>query len=215
MIITRSPLRISLGGGGHRSAFVLPRTHRLVVSAAIDKYVYITLHETFDQELIMKYSKMELVRSGGRGEASDRSGSPATGPDRHSAPRNHEHGGHPRGYRAWLFRQLHDRAAAGTAHLPEERRSAAVSSPSRPAISRSTCWANRSESRISTSPRLAGSPASSFCPMAGSRSPRCNCTPETLYNLEDNLLLFFTGFTRSASAILREQDQRTRAATAR
>jgi D-glycero-alpha-D-manno-heptose-7-phosphate kinase len=33
---------------------------------------------------------------------------------------------------------------------------------------------------------------------------------ETLYNLEDNLLLFFTGFTRSASAILAEQDQRTR-----
>jgi D-glycero-alpha-D-manno-heptose-7-phosphate kinase len=33
---------------------------------------------------------------------------------------------------------------------------------------------------------------------------------ETLYNLEDNLLLFFTGFTRSASAILQEQDQRTR-----
>jgi D-glycero-alpha-D-manno-heptose-7-phosphate kinase len=33
---------------------------------------------------------------------------------------------------------------------------------------------------------------------------------ETLYNLEDNLLLFFTGFTRSASAILAEQDTRTR-----
>jgi D-glycero-alpha-D-manno-heptose-7-phosphate kinase len=33
---------------------------------------------------------------------------------------------------------------------------------------------------------------------------------ETLYNLEDNLLLFFTGFTRSASAILSEQDQKTR-----
>jgi D-glycero-alpha-D-manno-heptose-7-phosphate kinase len=33
---------------------------------------------------------------------------------------------------------------------------------------------------------------------------------ETLYNLEDNLLLFFTGFTRSASAILAEQDRKTR-----
>jgi D-glycero-alpha-D-manno-heptose-7-phosphate kinase len=33
---------------------------------------------------------------------------------------------------------------------------------------------------------------------------------ETLYNLEDNLLLFLTGFTRSASAILAEQDQKTR-----
>ena len=33
---------------------------------------------------------------------------------------------------------------------------------------------------------------------------------ETLCNLEDNLLLFFTGFTRSASAILADQDTRTR-----
>jgi D-glycero-alpha-D-manno-heptose-7-phosphate kinase len=37
---------------------------------------------------------------------------------------------------------------------------------------------------------------------------------ETLYNLEDNLLLFFTGFTRSASAILSEQDQKRAAAIA-
>jgi len=33
---------------------------------------------------------------------------------------------------------------------------------------------------------------------------------DALFNLEDNLLLFFTGFTRSASAILSEQDQKTR-----
>jgi D-glycero-alpha-D-manno-heptose-7-phosphate kinase len=33
---------------------------------------------------------------------------------------------------------------------------------------------------------------------------------ETLYNLEDNLLLFFTGYSRSASGILKEQDDRSR-----
>ena len=33
---------------------------------------------------------------------------------------------------------------------------------------------------------------------------------ETLFNLEDNLLLFFTGYSRSASAILREQDGKSR-----
>jgi D-glycero-alpha-D-manno-heptose-7-phosphate kinase len=33
---------------------------------------------------------------------------------------------------------------------------------------------------------------------------------ETLYNLEDNLLLFFTGYSRSASEILRDQDDRTK-----
>ena len=62
MIITRSPLRISLGGGGTD----LPSYYRehggFVISAAIDKYVYITLHETFSQELIVKYSQMEIGR---------------------------------------------------------------------------------------------------------------------------------------------------------
>jgi D-glycero-alpha-D-manno-heptose-7-phosphate kinase len=33
---------------------------------------------------------------------------------------------------------------------------------------------------------------------------------ETLYNLEDNLLLFFTGYSRSASSILKEQNDRSR-----
>ena len=63
MIITRSPLRISLGGGGTN----LPSYYRehtgFVISAAIDKYVYITLHQTFVPELIIKYSKMERVNS--------------------------------------------------------------------------------------------------------------------------------------------------------
>src|SRR6201995_1508596 len=63
MIITRSPLRISLGGGGTD----LPSYYRehtgFLIAAAIDKYVYITLHETFVTELIIKYSKLERVQS--------------------------------------------------------------------------------------------------------------------------------------------------------
>ena len=34
--------------------------------------------------------------------------------------------------------------------------------------------------------------------------------PETLHNLEDNLLLFFTGYTRTASEILKDQDSRSK-----
>src|SRR5262245_34557953 len=63
MIITRSPLRISLGGGGTDPPSYYRAHSGFVLSAAIDKYVYITLHQTFDQELIIKYSKMERVRS--------------------------------------------------------------------------------------------------------------------------------------------------------
>jgi D-glycero-alpha-D-manno-heptose-7-phosphate kinase len=61
MIITRSPLRISLGGGGTD----LPSYYRehggFLIAGAIDKYVYITLHETFVPEIIVRYSKMEVV----------------------------------------------------------------------------------------------------------------------------------------------------------
>ncbi len=63
MIITRSPLRISLGGGGTD----LPSYYRdhsgFVIAGAIDKYVYITLHRTFVEDLIIKYSSMERVKS--------------------------------------------------------------------------------------------------------------------------------------------------------
>src|SRR5215470_2551763 len=62
MIITRSPLRISLGGGGTD----LPSYYRghggFLMAAAIDKYVYFTVHRTFVDELIVKYSRLERVK---------------------------------------------------------------------------------------------------------------------------------------------------------
>src|SRR5436305_12826808 len=63
MIITRSPLRISLGGGGTDLPSYYKKHSGFLIAAAIDKYVYITLHQTFKQELIVKYSRMEHVKS--------------------------------------------------------------------------------------------------------------------------------------------------------
>ena len=61
MIIARSPLRITLGGGGTD----LPSYYRdqtgFLIAAAIDKYVYITVHQTFIDDLIVKYSMLERV----------------------------------------------------------------------------------------------------------------------------------------------------------
>ncbi|HQN89628.1 MAG TPA: hypothetical protein PLK36_06085, partial [Methanoregulaceae archaeon] len=39
---------------------------------------------------------------------------------------------------------------------------------------------------------------------------KLNISQETLFNLEDNLLLFFTGYSRSASAVLKEQDDKSK-----
>src|SRR5260221_8997801 len=63
MIITRSPLRISLGGGGTDLPSYYREHEGFLIAAAIDKYVCMTLHQTFVEELIVKYSKLERVRS--------------------------------------------------------------------------------------------------------------------------------------------------------
>src|ERR1700704_894188 len=61
MIITRSPLRITLGGGGTD----LPSYYRehggLLIAAAIDKYVYVTVMRPFIEGIFLKYSKLEHV----------------------------------------------------------------------------------------------------------------------------------------------------------
>ena len=68
MLIVRSPLRISLGGGGTD----LPSYYRehggFLIAGAINKYVYITLHRTFNDELIVKTSKHERVSHAGEVE---------------------------------------------------------------------------------------------------------------------------------------------------
>ncbi len=62
MIITRSPLRITLGGGGTD----LPSYYRghggCVISAAIDKYVYVSVMRPFKEGIYLKYSELEHVR---------------------------------------------------------------------------------------------------------------------------------------------------------
>src|ERR1051326_5272934 len=61
MIISRSPLRITLGGGGTDVPSYYSEHEGFLIAAAIDKYVYITIHHSFVDELIVKYSVLERV----------------------------------------------------------------------------------------------------------------------------------------------------------
>lgn len=63
MIIVRSPLRITLGGGGTDLPSYYEKNEGFLISAAIDKYVYITLHENFEEEIYLKYSKIEKAKT--------------------------------------------------------------------------------------------------------------------------------------------------------
>ena len=61
MIIARSPLRISLGGGGTDLASYYQDYEGFLVAASIDKYVYVTTIRPFTSGIFLKYSKLEHV----------------------------------------------------------------------------------------------------------------------------------------------------------
>ncbi|HAM34307.1 MAG TPA: GHMP kinase [Elusimicrobia bacterium] len=61
MIISRTPFRISLAGGGTDLSAFYRRQPGAVVSTAIDKYMYITVNRYFDDNIILKYRRTELV----------------------------------------------------------------------------------------------------------------------------------------------------------
>src|SRR5262252_1263040 len=59
MIITRTPLRISIGGGGSDLPSYYERFGGFFISAAIDKYVFIGINKTFTNEYFIRYSSQE------------------------------------------------------------------------------------------------------------------------------------------------------------
>lgn len=63
MVITKAPLRISFAGGGTDLAAFYERDYGAVVSASIDKFVYIAMHPFFEKKLVLKYSKTEVAAS--------------------------------------------------------------------------------------------------------------------------------------------------------
>lgn len=63
MIIVKAPLRISIGGGGTDLPSYYENFGSTFISAAINKYIYISVHPIFIEDIILKYSEMEKVKS--------------------------------------------------------------------------------------------------------------------------------------------------------
>jgi D-glycero-alpha-D-manno-heptose-7-phosphate kinase len=209
MIITRSPSRISLGGGGTDLPSYYRQHGGFVISAAIDKYVYITLHDTFFEEAIIKYSqtervmKTEEIRHPLIRESLLLAGVSAEGLE--IASMSDIPAGTGLGssgsFTTALLHALHTHRKTivpkhelaeqachieiDLAHEPVGKQDQYIA-----AFGGITCFEFLPDDRVQVSAlRMSG---------------------EALANLEDNLLLFFTGYTRSASQILADQDQRTR-----
>src|SRR6202043_173175 len=209
MIITRSPLRISLGGGGTDLPSYYEEHSGFLIAAAIDKYVYITLHRTFVQELIVKYSKLERVKSVDEvehpiiREALKLLGVEAPYLEISSLadiPAGTGLGSSGsfttallKALHAWKMNLVHPAQLAEQACTIEiDRLGEPIGKQDQyiAAYGGLTCFPFFPNGNVETSP------------------PKID--PETQYNLEDNLLLFFTGYSRSASKILKEQDDRSR-----
>ena len=209
MIITRSPLRVSLGGGGTD----LPSYYRefggFLVAAAVDKYVYITQHRTFQEEIIVKYSKLERVATVEQiehpivREALKLVG--ITDPHLELTSMADIPGGTGLGssgsFTTALLKALHafKKNLLSPAELAEQACDIEINRLGEPigkqdqyiaAIGGITAFTFHRDGRVEFRPvRLA---------------------EETLFNLEDNLLLFFTGYSRSASSILKDQNDRSK-----
>lgn len=61
MIITRTPARVTFGGGGTDLPSYCLKYGGFVIGAAVDKYIYINLHDIFIDKIIAHYSKSEMV----------------------------------------------------------------------------------------------------------------------------------------------------------
>lgn len=61
MIISRTPLRMSFVGGGSDMESYYSNTPGAVVSTAINKYIYIMVSKQFDGRIIIQYSDIEIV----------------------------------------------------------------------------------------------------------------------------------------------------------
>jgi D-glycero-alpha-D-manno-heptose-7-phosphate kinase len=209
MIITRSPLRITLGGGGTDLPSYYRKHTGFLISAAIDKYVYITIHKTLVEELLIKYSRLErvsnvdniehpIIREAFRelnlngknieltslADVSSGTGLGSSG-----------------SFTTALLKALYtyNNQIVSTRALAEMACKIEIERLGEPI--------GKQDQYIAA---FGGITTFEFLPDDRVKIAPLNISKETLYNLEDNLILFFTGYSRSASSILKEQDDKSK-----
>jgi D-glycero-alpha-D-manno-heptose-7-phosphate kinase len=208
VIIARSPLRITLGGGGTDLPSYYRRHGGFLMAAAIDKYVYITVHDTFVDDLIVKYSRLERVASAGQLqhpifrealrilEIDGRSLEIASMADIPAGTGLGSSGSFTtallKALHAHKKHLIHPRELAEQAcHVEIDLLKEEIGKQDQyiAAFGGITCFSFHADDSVAARP--------------------LRISPETLYDLEDNLLLFFTGYSRSASEVLQDQNRRT------
>jgi D-glycero-alpha-D-manno-heptose-7-phosphate kinase len=210
MIMARSPLRITLGGGGTDLASYYADHGGFLIAAAIDKYVYVTVMRPFSPGIYLKYSSLEhveqvadvrhpIIREALRMqdlrtpqvEITTLADIPAgTGL------------GSSGSFTTALLKALHThrRHAVHSQELAEQACRIEIDRLGEPigkqdqfiaAFGGITCFTFHQDHRVEVQP--------------------LRISNKTMLDLEDNLLLFFTGYNRAARTILGDQHVRSRA----
>jgi D-glycero-alpha-D-manno-heptose-7-phosphate kinase len=210
VIIARSPLRITLGGGGTDLASYYHEHEGFLIAAAIDKYVYVTVMRPFSPGIYLKYSALEHVEQVAdvrhpiirealqmqglrtpQVEITTLADIPAgTGL------------GSSGSFTTALLKALHThrRKPVHSQELAEQACYIEIDRLREPigkqdqfiaAFGGITCFTFHRDHRVDVQP--------------------LRVSNRTMFDLEDNLLLFFTGFNRAARTILKDQHVRSQA----
>jgi D-glycero-alpha-D-manno-heptose-7-phosphate kinase len=213
MIIARSPLRITLGGGGTDLPSYYGEHEGFVVAAAIDKYVYVTVMRPFSPGIYLKYSALEHVET----IAEIRHPIIREVLERHQLePPQIEITtladipagtglGSSGSFTTALLKALytHQRKSAHAQELADQACDIEIGRLRNPvgkqdqfisAFGGLICLTFHKDHRVTVKP--------------------LRLSRQTIFDLEDNLLLFFTGYTRAASTILHDQESRTQSGDA-
>ncbi len=208
MITSRSPLRITLGGGGTDLPSYYREHEGFLIAAAIDKYVYVSVMRPFTEGVLLKYSQLEQHKSISdvkhpiirealylldfktpqieittladipAGTGLGSSGSFTTAL--------------LKALYAHRRRYLHQEELAELAcHIEIDRLGEPIGKQDQYAAAMGgiTCYTFHKDDKVTAVP--------------------LDISMDTMFDLEDNLLLFFTGFSRSASGILKDQKDKT------
>jgi D-glycero-alpha-D-manno-heptose-7-phosphate kinase len=207
MIITRTPLRISIGGGGTDLPSYYERRGGFLISAAINRYIYIAINDTFTGDYVIKYSALE------RAERVDDISHPLV----REALRLHPIGeakeivsiadipagtglGSSGAFTVGLLRALHaykrEHVTAGA--LAEEACHIEIDILHEPV--------GKQDQYIAA---YGGLSCFEIDPDGKVRVSPVAISTDTLRDLEEHLLLFFTGYSRRAGEVLSDQHKRS------
>jgi D-glycero-alpha-D-manno-heptose-7-phosphate kinase len=209
MIIARSPLRVTLGGGGTDLASYYREHQGFLIAAAIDKYVYVTVTRPFTPGIYLKYSQLEhvdqtkdvrhpIIREAIQLLKLDTPQIEITTlADIPAGTGLGSSGSFTTALLKALYahrkRLIHPAELAELAcHIEIDRLGEPIGKQDQyiAAYGGITCFTFNKNHSVEAAPLA--------------------ISMDTLFDLEDNLLLFFTGFSRDAGSILKDQNTRTK-----